>query len=59
MYRSIWNPMKGEVLLCARETGNRHDPFSVKVIKSAMIVGHLHKRIRHEVARGVTKNFRQ
>ena len=45
MYRSIWTPTNGEVLLCARETGNSHDPFSVKVIKSAMIVGHLPKRI--------------
>ena len=45
VYRSIWTPTNGEVLVCARETGNRHDPFSVKVIKSATIVGHLPKRI--------------
>ena len=45
MYRSIWTPTNGEVLSCDRETGNRHDPFSVKVIKSATIVGHLPKRI--------------
>ena len=38
MYRSIWTPTNGKVLVCARETGNRHDPFSVKVIKSATIV---------------------
>ena len=45
MYRSIWTPTNGEVLSCARETGNRHDPFSIKVIKSATRVGHLPKRI--------------
>lgn len=45
MYQSIWTPMDGEVLSCARETGNLHDPFSVKVNKSMTIVGHLPRRI--------------
>ena len=37
--------MNDEVLSCARETGNQHDPFFIKVIKSATIAGHLPKRI--------------
>ena len=39
------NSHYGEMLSCSRETGNRHDPFSVKVKKSATVVGHLPKKV--------------
>ena len=45
VYQLIWIPVDGEILLCARETGNRHNPFSVKANICTMIVGHLPKRI--------------
>ena len=45
MYQSIWIPVIGEILSCARQTGNRHNPFSIKVNKSTTIAGHLPKRI--------------
>ena len=42
---AIWTPVNGEMLLCTKEAGNRHDPFSVKVNKSMTIVGHFPKKI--------------
>lgn len=45
MYQSVWTPVSGEMLSCTRENGNRHNPFSVTVSKSATIVGHLSKKI--------------
>ena len=34
-----------EILACQHETGNAHDHFAVKVVKSGSIVGHLPKKI--------------
>jgi len=40
------DPVDGETLPCTRETTNRHDPFAVKITKSAgTIVGHLLRMI--------------
>ena len=44
VYKSIWNPEEGEVLMCYREESNPYDSFSIKVCKpgeDAQIVGHL------------------
>ena len=44
VYRSIWTPFVGELLDCARDTGNRHDPYAVKVVNTSReTVGHLPK----------------
>ena len=46
VYRSIWTPFVGELLDCARDTGNRHDPYAVKVVNTSReTVGHLPKKI--------------
>lgn len=45
-YQSIWAPVIGEITdECARETDNRHDPYAVKVMKAAVAVGHLPRKI--------------
>ena len=47
VYQNDWIPALGEMLQCSREVGNAHDPYAVKVIKTACgtIVGHLPKKI--------------
>ena len=45
MYKDGWLPVRDEMLACQCETGNAHDPFAVKVVKSRSIVGHLPKKI--------------
>ena len=46
IYKSIWNPAIGDVLICKRESGNDNDRFAVAVIlleavSESMIVGHI------------------
>ena len=51
VYKNIWNPTVNEVLSCARDTTNEHDPFAVMVTKTVAppagtsVVGHLPKKI--------------
>ena len=45
MYKHIWEAEDGETLNCVRETTNRRDPFSVGVIKDAVVIGHLARKI--------------
>ena len=45
VYKDGWSPVRDELLACQRETGNAHDPFAVKVVKSRSIVGHFPKKI--------------
>lgn len=45
VYQTIWIPVIGEMLVCAHETANRHDPYAVKVLRSTITVGHLPKKI--------------
>ena len=49
VYKEIWDPVNGEVLLCEREIGNSSDPLAVAVMKRLdgedKIVGHLPRRI--------------
>ena len=45
IYKEIWTPSIGEVLLCAREPTNIVDRYAVSVQKDETIVGHLPKRI--------------
>ena len=40
VYKDGWSPVRDEILACQRETGNAHNPFAVKVLKSGSIVGH-------------------
>ena len=46
VYKDGWSPVRDELLTCQRETGNAHDLFAVKVVKSRSIVGYLPKKIR-------------
>ena len=45
MYQSIWTPVLGEELCCARELSNPQDPFAVKVTKDGSTVGHIPRKI--------------
>ena len=41
VYQDIWTPFIGETLTCRREDGNGLDRYTVAVVKSAEIVGHV------------------
>ena len=41
IYKEIWAASIDEVLLCARETANVHDPYAVAVIRRSITVGHV------------------
>lgn len=45
VYGALWDPQVGEILQCARETGNREDPFAVAVKNSSGTVGHVPRKI--------------
>ena len=47
IYKDGWSPVQDEVLAWQHQTGNAHDPFAVKVVKSGSIhvVGPLPKKI--------------
>ena len=36
VYKDLWNPEIGEVLLCEQEFGNLHDPYAVSVVREEM-----------------------
>ena len=44
-YQEIWEAEDGEVLLCKREIGNRHDLYAVATVKDDVVVGHVPRRI--------------
>ena len=41
VYKSIWDPMNGEVLRLAREPDNCQDKLAVAVMKEDSVVGHI------------------
>ena len=45
VYKDVWEAAVGEELRCEREPGNRQDPFTVAVVRSAVTVGHVPKKI--------------
>ena len=46
VYKDIWNPEIGEVLLCEQVFGNLHDPYAVAVVREDnVIVGHVLRTI--------------
>lgn len=45
VYQSIWTPVIGEELCCARELSNPQDPFAVKITKGGSTVGHIPRKI--------------
>jgi len=45
VYKDIWEATRGEVLTCARETGNVFDPFAVSVLKGYTVAGHVPRKI--------------
>ena len=44
VYKEVWTPFLGEKLACARETSNRKDPYTVCVLESGSIIGHLPRK---------------
>ena len=45
VYKDIWDAAQGEILPCASEGNNLHDPFAVSVLKNGQTVGHVPKLI--------------
>ena len=45
VYKSLWNPVLGEVLLCEKKPHNATDRYSVAVTKRGVVVGHLPRKI--------------
>ena len=45
VYQEVWVAAVGEELSCVRESENHHDPFSVAVVRSGVIVGHVPRKI--------------
>ena len=45
VYKDMWDTAAGEQLHCKRELGNHQDPFTVVVVRSAVMVGHIPKKI--------------
>ncbi len=45
VYQEMWDASIHEELVCAREPGNRRDPFAVAVVKSDYTVGHVPLKI--------------
>ena len=45
VYRDIWDVEEGEILNCIREISNPHDPYAVAVVKNAVTVGHVPRKI--------------
>jgi len=45
VYKEIWDASIDEELLCTREPGNPHDPFTVAIVKCDQTIGHVPLRI--------------
>ena len=46
VYKDIWNPEIGKVLMCEQEFGNLHGPYVVSVVcEDNVIVGHVPRTI--------------
>ena len=43
-YQEIWEAEDGEILRCIQETGNRHDLYTVAVVKN-LVIGHVAPKI--------------
>ena len=44
-YQQIWEAEDGEVFRYIREMGNRHDLYTVAVVKNEVVVGHVPRKI--------------
>lgn len=45
VYKSIWTPEHGELVVCKQEFGNIMDPYAVAVVRQGSIVGHIPRKI--------------
>ena len=45
IYKKVWMPSVGEVLLLVKEEGNEHNCFAVSVMKDGFIVGHARREL--------------
>ena len=37
IYKDVWNPVVGDILMCQREFGKLHDPYAVTVVRDHVI----------------------
>ena len=47
IYKDIWTPVLGEILVCTQEQTNVHDVYAVAVKKDTNIVGHVPRSISY------------
>ena len=45
VYESVWHPVVGDQVCCARQPGNCQDTFAVAIIKDDVTVGHIPRSI--------------
>ena len=45
IYKAVWTPTVGEILVVDQEPSNPHDPHAVAVLKNTDIVGHVPRDI--------------
>ena len=45
IYKAVWTPIVGEILVVDQEPSNPHDPHAVAVLKNTDIVGHVPRDI--------------
>ena len=46
IFKDVWNPRLGEILLVEREAGNHHDRHAVALLKAdKTLVGHVPKEV--------------
>ena len=45
IYKTVWTPFVGEILLVQQEDHNPEDSFTVAILKSGEIVGHVPREI--------------
>ena len=45
VYVVVWKAAVGQILLCQREGGNIHDPYTVAIVEQGDIVGHVPRAI--------------
>ena len=51
VFKSVWNPIIGQQLVCKRETNNPTDVYAVAVMRGSTVVGHVPRKISAACAR--------
>ncbi len=45
VYKDVWNPVVGEIIMCQQDFGNLHDPYAVAAVRDSVTVGHVPRTI--------------